>query len=111
MEIDVSLTVSPIKNKRGLIVGASTIARDITESKKAEEKIRESQKKYQITFDSSMDALMLLDEKGFFDCNKATLELFGCRSVEEFTKFHPADLSPTDSARRYTIYECRYEPY
>ena len=41
-----------------------------------------------------MDALMLLDEKGFFDCNKSTLGLFGCRSVEEFMKFHPADLSP-----------------
>jgi PAS domain S-box-containing protein len=41
-----------------------------------------------------MDALMLLDEKGFFDCNKATLGLFGCRSVEAFTKLHPADLSP-----------------
>jgi len=93
-EIDVSLTVSPIKNKAGTIVGASTIARDITENKKAEEKIKESQKKYQITFDSSMDALMLLDEKGFFDCNKATLKLFKCPSVEAFTKLHPADLSP-----------------
>ncbi|MGA3060633.1 MAG: PAS domain S-box protein [Candidatus Bathyarchaeia archaeon] len=93
-EIDVSLTVSPIKNKAGTIVGASTIARDITENKKAEEKIKESQKKYQITFDSSMDALMLLDEKGFFDCNKATLELFGCGSLKEFAKLHPADLSP-----------------
>ena len=41
-----------------------------------------------------MDALMLLDEKGFFDCNKATLRLFGSKSVEEFTKLHPADLSP-----------------
>jgi PAS domain S-box-containing protein len=34
--IDVSLTISPIKNERGIIVGASTIARDITARKKAE---------------------------------------------------------------------------
>lgn len=34
--IDVSLTISPIKNERGMIVGASTIARDITARKKAE---------------------------------------------------------------------------
>ncbi len=40
VEIDVSLTVSPIRNKGGMIVGASTIARDITENKKAEEKIK-----------------------------------------------------------------------
>jgi PAS domain S-box-containing protein len=39
--IDVSLTVSPIKDKSGRIVGASKIARDITESKLAEERLRE----------------------------------------------------------------------
>ncbi len=34
--IDVSLTISPIRNERGIVVGASTIARDITARKKAE---------------------------------------------------------------------------
>jgi light-regulated signal transduction histidine kinase (bacteriophytochrome) len=36
----ISLTISPIKDSAGNIVGASTIARDITERKRAEEKIR-----------------------------------------------------------------------
>jgi PAS domain S-box-containing protein len=31
--IDVSLTISPIRNSEGVIVGASKIARDITEPK------------------------------------------------------------------------------
>lgn len=35
--VDISLTVSPIKNARGIVVGASKIARDITERKKAHE--------------------------------------------------------------------------
>jgi PAS domain S-box-containing protein len=35
--LDISLTVSPIKNSEGDIIGASTIARDITERKAAEE--------------------------------------------------------------------------
>jgi PAS domain S-box-containing protein len=34
--VDISLTVSPIKNDRGEIIGASKIARDITESKRAQ---------------------------------------------------------------------------
>ncbi len=38
--IDVSVTVSPLKNLQGEIVGASKIARDITERKKAEEELR-----------------------------------------------------------------------
>jgi PAS domain S-box-containing protein len=37
--VDISLTVSPIKDKRGRIVGASKIARDITEKKRAEREI------------------------------------------------------------------------
>jgi len=35
--LDVSLTVSPVRDSRGRITGASTIARDITERKRAEE--------------------------------------------------------------------------
>jgi PAS domain S-box-containing protein len=39
--IDVAVTISPLRNNSGKIVGASTIARDITERKHAEEEIRQ----------------------------------------------------------------------
>lgn len=39
-EIFISLTVSPIKNNKGQIIGASKIARDITRQKLAEEKLQ-----------------------------------------------------------------------
>jgi PAS domain S-box-containing protein len=39
-ELHISLTVSPIKNSKGIIVGASKIARDITRQKEDEEAIR-----------------------------------------------------------------------
>src|SRR2546425_11504540 len=38
--IDISLTVSPIKNERGRIIGASAIGRDVTLAKRAEEALR-----------------------------------------------------------------------
>lgn len=38
--VDISLTVSPIKNAAGRIIGASKIARDITERRRAEQKER-----------------------------------------------------------------------
>jgi len=41
--LDISLTVSPLQNERGEIVGASKIARDITERKRAEEALRQAQ--------------------------------------------------------------------
>ena len=93
-EIPIDDSASPIKDKNGTTTGVVIVFRDRTERKKAEEKLKESEEKYQTTFEDSMDALMLLDEQGFLDCNKATLQLFGCSSVKEFTKFHPADLSP-----------------
>jgi PAS domain S-box-containing protein len=42
--INISLTVSPIKDEQGKIVGASKIARDITDIKTAEEQLRQAQK-------------------------------------------------------------------
>ena len=42
--LDVSLTISPIRDKNGRIVGAAKIARDITERKRAEEALRMSEK-------------------------------------------------------------------
>ena len=41
-KIDVSVTISPIKNSSGAIVGASKIARDITEHKRAEQALKKS---------------------------------------------------------------------
>jgi PAS domain S-box-containing protein len=40
-QIDIAVTVSPIKDKTGKIVGASKVARDITERKRAEQEIHE----------------------------------------------------------------------
>src|SRR5690606_551796 len=38
--LDVSLTISPIKDKRGRIIGASKIARDVSRAKESERRIR-----------------------------------------------------------------------
>jgi PAS domain S-box-containing protein len=43
--IDVSVTISPIRNGDGAIVGASKIARDITDRKRGEEALREKERR------------------------------------------------------------------
>ena len=62
--------------------------------KQAEEALRRSETKFHTLYDSTSDAVMLLDEKGFFDCNQAALTMFGCATREEFSSKHPADFSP-----------------
>ena len=69
---------------------------DITESKQVEEALQRSETKFRTLYDSTSDAVMLLDEKGFFSCNQPTLKMFGCATMEEFCSKHPADLSPTE---------------
>ncbi|MGO9585031.1 MAG: PAS domain S-box protein [Limisphaerales bacterium] len=58
------------------------------------EALRRSEVKFHTLYDSTRDAVMLLDTKGFFDCNQATLAMFGCATREEFCSKHPADVSP-----------------
>ena len=47
-KLDVSLTISPIKDARGTIIGASKIARDITDRKLAERALNEARKMAEI---------------------------------------------------------------
>ncbi len=72
------------------------VTRDISERKQQEAALKESETKLRTLFESTSDAVMLLDEKGFFDCNLATLAMFGCESKEIFCTKHPADLSPPE---------------
>jgi len=55
---------------------------------------KQSELKFRTLYESSSDAVMLLDEKGFFDCNEATVKMFACENKEEFCSKHPADQSP-----------------
>ena len=41
--LDISLTISPVKDGSGKIIGASKVARDVTERKRAEERLRKSE--------------------------------------------------------------------
>ena len=63
-------------------------------TKKKLKDLNSSETRLKTLFESTSDAVMLLDEDGFTDCNSATLKLFGCATKEEFCSKHPADLSP-----------------
>jgi len=91
---NVLIHTSPIFTSDGTINGFVEVIEDITERKQTEAALHRSEIKFHTLYDTTSDAVMLLDEKGFFDCNKATLAIFGCATREAFCTKHPSDLSP-----------------
>lgn len=67
---------------------------DITELKQTEQTLKENEEKFRSIFEGSNDAIMLLTEKGYFDCNARTLEMFGMTGKDEFLFLHPFQVSP-----------------
>lgn len=61
---------------------------------KIQENLIQTQEKFYALFRSSRDAIVLVSDEGFIDCNNAALELYGYEDKEEFLNLHPADLSP-----------------
>jgi len=80
--INVSVSISPIKDKRGRITGASTIARDITAEvsarKQAEEKLAAASQYARSLIESSLDPLVTISADGkITDVNEATIKVTG----------------------------------
>lgn len=77
--IDVSLTISPVRDVRGEIVGASTIARDISAEKEARRIIQESEERFRSMFERNNAIMVLVDpESGdIVDANPAAAAFYG----------------------------------
>jgi PAS domain S-box-containing protein len=76
--IDISLTVSPLKDAQGRIIGASKIARDITHLKLAEAKLRDSEKRFREMIAELPAAVFTIDAEGrLTHYNQASVDLAG----------------------------------
>ena len=76
--VDISLTISPVRDASGRVVGASKIARDITDKKVAEEKIRDSKRHLQDLLAAIPAAIYTTDQAGkitYF--NESAVQLAG----------------------------------
>ena len=58
--------------------------------------------KYQTLFETNSDAVVILNDKTFTDCNPATLALFGMNSVDEFLQMPIQQLGTTMQANGTT---------
>jgi PAS domain S-box-containing protein len=96
--LNVSLSVSPVRDVNGTIVGASKIARDVTHRRHAEQAMRATELRFRLMADSAPVLIWIADtSKACTWFNKAWLE-FSNRTMEQELGFgwvqniHPEDL-------------------
>ena len=82
-QIDVSLTISPIKDATGMVTGVSTIARDISDSKRVEKAFEQLRHQTEMILFSAGEGICGLNKQGKVTfVNPAAVRMAGCESKE-----------------------------
>ena len=99
-KIFVSTSVTPVFDNKENVVGFRGIARDITEKRRSEEALRESEEKFRNLFESSMDTIYLSSVEGkFIDINPAGEGLLGY-SVDELLELDIIEIYMNNEDRK-----------
>lgn len=81
--IAVSLSISPVKDKQGKIIGAAKIARDITERKQLEDELRRSKQQLEVIFENIADGIIVYNQDSqMIYANEAAAHLTGFSSAQ-----------------------------
>ena len=81
--IDVSLSIAPILDRAGHPIYASTITRDITAHRRAQQALLESRHRMQAILETTVEGIITIDEKGHIESfNPAAERIFGYAARE-----------------------------
>ena len=83
-----------LKDTNNNVVGSACLVDDITEKINAKKQIEKSEKKYREIFEKAVDAVLIIKNGVFVDCNEATLKIFGYNTKQSLLNVHPSKLSP-----------------
>lgn len=72
-----------------------TVYEDVTEEMQIKEGLKKSELKFRELFEKSGDAVLIIENGKFTDCNQATVELLKYKDKKDFLNVHPSKLSPT----------------
>ena len=98
--ITVLLTGHPIKNEKGEVVGYQGINLDISERKRTENELRETNEFFINLIESSVDGIIAADMKGdIFIFNKGAEALTGYAAEEVISKLHITKIYPAGVAK------------
>ena len=108
--IPVSLTVSPIRDDNGRIIGASKTARDLTATQRIHRDLERREALLRSILDTVPDALIVVDKLGFIHSfSVAAVRLFGYTS-EEMMGRNVTTLLPASDWERHNSQLARFSP-
>jgi PAS domain S-box-containing protein len=94
---------SPLRNARGEIIAGIEAVRDITDRKRMEHALAESEQRYRAIFETAADAIFIIDAEGentgkIIAANNAASDMHGY-SREELLSMNIQDLNTPDTAK------------
>jgi PAS domain S-box-containing protein len=76
--LNISVTISPIRDASGVITGASSIGRDVTKEKEAEAALRESARAYKRLMEQASDAILVsYPDQPLIEVNQRASDMLG----------------------------------
>lgn len=106
--IDVSITVSPVRDAAGRLLGASKIARDITGPKQSELALRAREAHLQSVLDTIPDAMVVIDRHGIIQSISRTAEQMFGHAAEDAIGQNVRMLMPEPDRKRHDGYIQHY---
>ena len=95
--IDVSVTFSPITGIQGEVSGVAAIARDVSQRRKAEEKLREKDAQFRSAIETSQEGFLAVDTQGHIvDTNHSYARMSGYAHAD-LLRLRMADLDAVES--------------
>ncbi|MBD3224998.1 MAG: PAS domain S-box protein [Caldithrix sp.] len=79
--------------EKGKLISIWGTQRNITEQRKAEQAVKESEVRFRTLYQNAGDAILIMQKDKFIDCNRKTVEIFG-GTREQILKMSPELLSP-----------------
>ena len=100
-KIVVSVSISPLRDGVGRLIGGSTVGRDITERKRSEQLVQRSEARFRQLFEAAADATFLIDRRGtILEANPAGAGIVGAKDPAALRGVNLGELLPARELER-----------
>lgn len=103
--LDVSLTISPIRDAAGKVIGVSNVGRDVSDRKRIERALRESEERFRAIVETTPECVKLVSADGtLLHMNSPGLQMVGAGCADEVVGKSVYDLIASEDRARFKAF-------